>query len=546
MYTAVMLQRDPQNVAYFPESEEITSIKRMDTPSPTGGRHAPNIFFRDNVSIPDTTVPRGTVNVNTQDMRRGAEYARLPRLVETGWQGRGTQYSIRNTRTMPWQSQITSYYNGSLKSSDSLYLGTTGMEIGTRLGIADAPLYLPTSVVTKAERGSSGSRSAHNMDRGDILALDNELRNSAAVVYNPARGALVYLTRGTASGKPLAVAVQVNTDLFGEKAHKITSIHNRGSMEGLLQNLGSDATVLVKNSSELNRLLPGTEIQSLQLLVNVEFAEDNVPQEATGVKYARLPRLVDANGMDAAQRTAWRQALEQMPREKQMQFEMAADIARRFGAVVQARTMVDGVQGSYQDGVISIATTAVDPVRQVLIHELTHHMESSGLYSRFSDAALQFVAEDMGADVDTLRRVVMADYARAGVTLDEDGATREIVAKFAEEKLFTDEETVRRLLARDRNLFQRVYDWIRDTVAKLQGTREQRRLIDAQNLYERALRQAETAHRVRRAHRARRRILLHHRRFPHGRSWGKSQTLKSWISGTTGGSCRMRQNGTIF
>lgn len=272
--------QNPQNVAYYIEPEEITSIKRMDTPSPTGGRHAPNIFFRDNVSISGPSVSQNIQGVNTQDMRSGAEYA-------------------------------------------------------------------------------------------------------------------------------------------------------------------------------------------------------------------RLPRLVDANGMDAAQRTAWRQALEQMPREKQMQFEMAADIARRFGAVVQARTMADGVQGSYQDGVISIATTAVDPVRQVLIHELTHHMESSGLYSRFSDAALQFVAEDMGADVDTLRRAVMADYARAGVALDEDGATREIVAKFAEEKLFTDEETVRRLLARDRNLFQRVYDWIRDTVAKLQGTREQRRLIDAQNLYERALRQAE-------------------------------------------------------
>lgn len=271
--------QNPQNVAYYIEPEEITSIKRMDTPSPTGGRHAPNIFFRDNVSIYDPSVSQNIQGVNTQDMRSGAEYA-------------------------------------------------------------------------------------------------------------------------------------------------------------------------------------------------------------------RLPRLVDANGMDAAQRTAWRQALEQMPREKQMQFEMAADIARRFGAVVQARTMADGVQGSYQDGVISIDPTAVDPVRQVLIHELTHHMESSGLYGRFSDAALQFVAEDMGADVDTLRRAVMADYARAGVALDEDGATREIVAKFAEEKLFTDEETVRRLLARDRNLFQRVYDWIRDTVAKMQGTREQRRLIDAQNLYEKALRQA--------------------------------------------------------
>ena len=263
-------------------------------------------------------------------------------------------------------------------------------------------------------------------------------------------------------------------------------------MEGLLQNLGSDATVLVKNSSELNRLLPGTEIRSLQLLANVEFAGDNIPQEAAGVKYAQLPRLVDANGMDAQQRTAWLGALAQMPQEQQMQFETAAQIAQRFGATVQARAMREGVQGSYQDGVISIDPAAADPVRQVLVHELTHHMERSGLYGRFSDAALRFVAENMGADVDTLRRAVMDDYARAGVTLDEDGATREIVAKFAEEKLFTDEATVRRLLVQDRNLFQRIYDWLRDTVAKLQGTQEQRRLIDAQNLYEKALRQAET------------------------------------------------------
>lgn len=272
--------QNPQNVAYYIEPEEITGIKRMDTSSPTGGRHAPNIFFRDNVSTSDTSIPQGTQGVNAQDMRNG-------------------------------------------------------------------------------------------------------------------------------------------------------------------------------------------------------------------VKYAELPRLVDANGMDAQQRTAWLGALEQMPQAQRNQFETAAQIAKRFGAAVQARTMQEGVQGSYQNGVIYIDPAAVDPVRQVLIHELTHHMETSGLYGKFSDAALRFVAEDMGADVDALRRTVIEDYARAGVALDEDGATRELVAKFAEEKLFTDEATVQRLLAQDRNLFQRIYDWLRDTAAKLRGTPEQRRLIDAQNLYEKALRRAE-------------------------------------------------------
>ena len=166
---------------------------------------------------------------------------------------------------------------------------------------------------------------------------------------------------------------------------------------------------------------------------NVSISDTSVPQGTqgvnaqdmrNGVKYAELPRLVDANGMDAQQRTAWLGALEQMPQAQRNQFETAAQIAKRFGAAVQARTMQEGVQGSYQNGVIYIDPAAVDPVRQVLIHELTHHMETSGLYGRFSDAALRFVAEDMGADVDALRRTVIEDYAKAGITTRSPWASR--------------------------------------------------------------------------------------------------------------------------
>ncbi len=259
---------------------------------------------------------------------------------------------------------------------------------------------------------------------------------------------------------------------------------------GLFSSTGTEKAQQARDA--MGRAMPREYLQVPRLVdANGLTYEERQAAQQGGVRYAQMPRLVDANGMDAQQRTAWRGALAQMPAERRTQFETAARIAKRFGATVQAQTLPAGVQGSYQNGVISLNTAATDPVRQVLVHELTHHMETSGLYSRFSDAALQFVAEDMDADVEDLRRAVMADYAASGVTLDEDGATREIVAKFAEEKLFTDEATVRRLLAQDRSLFQRIYDWLRDTVAKLKGTQEQRRLIDAQNLYEKALRQVE-------------------------------------------------------
>lgn len=198
----------------------------------------------------------------------------------------------------------------------------------------------------------------------------------------------------------------------------------------------------------------------------------------------RMPRLVDEQGHTYEERTTW----QQIPESRRAEFDEAQRIAQRFGARVVV-SQQEGVNGSYRDGVISLNPNAANPVRQTLIHELTHHMESSGRYSEFRETALRYVAENMGADVDSVRQALMADYAQNGVTLDEDGATREIVAKFAEEKLFTDEATVRRLLAEDRNLFQRIYDWIRDMTGKLTGTSEESFLRDAERLYAKALRE---------------------------------------------------------
>lgn len=215
----------------------------------------------------------------------------------------------------------------------------------------------------------------------------------------------------------------------------------------------------------------------------------SVPQAQESVNRLKMPQLVDEQGRTYEQRMAW----QQIPEKQRAAFDEAQRIAQRFGARVVVSQQED-LNGSYRDGVISLNPNAANPVRKTLIHELTHHMESSGLYGEFRDKALWYVAENMGADVDSVRQAVMADYARNGVALDEDGATREIVAKFAEEKLFTDETTVRQLLAEDRNLFQRIYDWIRDMAGRLTGTSEESFLRSAEKLYAKALREttAET------------------------------------------------------
>lgn len=168
--------------------------------------------------------------------------------------------------------------------------------------------------------------------------------------------------------------------------------------------------------------------------------------------------------------------------------ETARRIARSAGTQLRVAELENGVQGEYRDGVITISPTAKDPVRQVLVHELTHHLETSGLYDAFSQRVLSFMAEDSGNSIEQLRASIAQDYAQAGKTLDTDGAARELVAAFCESKLFTDEKSVRRLLHSDGNLFMRVYYWVRDMARKLRGTEEEKFLIDTQRMYEKALR----------------------------------------------------------
>lgn len=457
------------------------------------------------------------------------EYAKLPRLVDA----RGTTYEQRQTARYDGDVPRLKNENGLLSLTEqekvNLSSGAKNKVVST---FQDAVQFVRNALANRAsvERAYMGKVPESTARRvmqetgtdisgyNAVLSSDNVrhiIKRHGDPILETARGQVMVTAEDIALipevlAAPDAVYLSGKTDSRGRPVIVFEKLigNNFVTMQAVsdgTHSIQTDTIFKQKKSSQ------GTEYYNADENADPAHNARSVPPQSSsidtsvpqgtqgvnaqdmrnGVKYAKLPQLVDANGMDAQQRTAWLGALEQMPQARRNQFETAAQIAKRFGAAVQARTMQEGVQGSYQNGVIYIDPAAVDPVRQVLIHELTHHMETSGLYGKFSDAALRFVAEDMGVDVDALRHTVIEDYAKVGVALDEDGATRELVAKFAEEKLFTDGATVRRLLAQDRNLFQRIYDWLRDTAAKLTGTPEQRRLIDAQNLYEKALRQAE-------------------------------------------------------
>ena len=160
-------------------------------------------------------------------------------------------------------------------------------------------------------------------------------------------------------------------------------------------------------------------------------------------------------------------------------------IAKKVGVSVEISDNVSA-SGEYRDGVIRINANSENPVQQIFVHELTHHLEQSKGYSDLVSVIEKNLTAG-GVDSQVLRDSIKAEYADRGVQLDDDGANRELVAKYAEEFLFTDEASIQRLANQNRSLARRIKDWIHGMVVKFKGTRQEKALLEAEKKYQRAL-----------------------------------------------------------
>lgn len=165
----------------------------------------------------------------------------------------------------------------------------------------------------------------------------------------------------------------------------------------------------------------------------------------------------------------------------------ARNIAERFGTKFELADL-GPAGGKYENGTITVNPYSSSPVRQVLVHELTHHLENSGSYNALQEMALHLFTQEQGVSADVLRDNITRMYAEQGVTLDTQAANRELTAAFCEKRLFQDDASIQRLAQTDVSLFQRIRQWIADTVIRLRGTKEQQQLLELQRRYEKAAR----------------------------------------------------------
>ena len=155
----------------------------------------------------------------------------------------------------------------------------------------------------------------------------------------------------------------------------------------------------------------------------------------------------------------------------------------RVDVVLTADAMVtaDGQQanGEYADGVLYVNANADSYERAMFItsHELTHTLEGTEAYDKLG----AFIRERVAADPALAEKYNLEKYrlayenAQAGdfssETLDYQAET-EMYADFVAREILSNEDVVRRLVAKERNIAVRFLEWVRSALKRLGGSRE--------------------------------------------------------------------------
>ncbi len=171
--------------------------------------------------------------------------------------------------------------------------------------------------------------------------------------------------------------------------------------------------------------------------------------------------------------------------------------------VADENTSFNGYFSSYNEskngraGKIVVNINGKDPINTVFAHELTHALEiNEAEYNDYANFAINnILSEHYGTnDITHLAELKASFYSQKGVNIDMDSAKREIVAELTSEYVLKDEKAIESLFRYNESLFYRIFENIKSMIKRFTGTKEERNLIRARDLYSKVLKANGKSH----------------------------------------------------
>ena len=303
---------------------------------------------------------------------------------------------------------------------------------------------VPTTIAENNNTTAEFDSALQAIDNNDVtVEADNGVRNTAPETTG----------RSEATVRADRSYMQRAGAIFGENGSKAINAAYDNAVAAQYS-----ADDIIKGFSKVyNAVLNGKEAPDVDIPESVRVAAEGA---------AQLDRQAAANAKQSQKSGLIRDESFKKARLSSTQEKLLDRVARALGVQIRIADNVtdengNSVNGSYQDGVITLSLNGDDPMLTTAIHEAVHRIREVSPESYQEMAS--FVREALSDDS---MRIMLGFYGEAYGNVDASYLTEEVVAD-AMGRVLSDEKAVRRFAESHRELARSLRDVLVDIVNKI-------------------------------------------------------------------------------
>lgn len=198
----------------------------------------------------------------------------------------------------PFAEQFADYKAGKMRPTDLFYLNNTS-EYLQAAGLANEPIVMAQSVVTKAQRKATVDTHGHELSDDVILKLPEMIEKPVLLLKSDTvpNSSVVVTSVSDSSGNPVVVALHLSRNNGFDVVTRIASLYGKENSRNFIADQLIRGNLIGYSKKEANRLLHRDGLQLPRRNTAVDFDIISVAQDTDAVNnYSMQNSAEDANG----------------------------------------------------------------------------------------------------------------------------------------------------------------------------------------------------------------------------------------------------------
>lgn len=206
---------------------------------------------------------------------------------KTSTAGDGEQHSIKRTKNVTYEKQISELENGRFGRSDSLYIGAPSDALKSA-GFSENPFAMNQSDYRKSRRsaGNNKSNSAHNVPKDFFDDMPKYLADASMIIDNGDRATIVtsYPMTDTRGNPSFVVAgVWKDNSMESDTVNQVKSVYPRDGLAEYLRRSEEEGKLVILDKEKADSIFAAVGKQYSEGQGAIDFSQNSISQDSENV-----------------------------------------------------------------------------------------------------------------------------------------------------------------------------------------------------------------------------------------------------------------------